>query len=416
MSQGEHQGEAYLDIVWRQFQKNRIALAALWALGPLFVVAIFVPLIASDQPLVLWEEGRTLFPWFRAIFHVNEPVDFVFNMAMLAFPAWAAAALALNRFWRRRGVPGRRRLIRVVSLYLALTAAVTALFSFPALRPHHLYSERTFPVEQFRSGGAMRGIYPPIPFGPKGQDTSATFRPPFFRKPLDERSMSNDAFPHLLGTDDAGRDVLVRMLYGTRISLTIGFLAVSIYLSIGIVVGALAGYFGGAIDVLISRVIEVVMLFPSFFLILTLVAMIGPSIYIIMVVIGVTGWPGIARLIRGEVLKQRAMEYATSARGLGASHLRVLFRHILPNAASPAMVAAPFGVANAIVTEAGLSLLGVGVRPPAPTWGGLLQLGSANYNYWWLVVVPAVAMFLTVTMFNLVGSGLRDAMDPRLRV
>ncbi len=157
------------------------------------------------------------------------------------------------------------------------------------------------------------------------------------------------------------------------------------------------------------------MLFPSFFLILTLVAMIGPSIYIIMVVIGLTGWPSIARLIRGEVLKQRVIDYVAAARALGASHRRIIFRHILPNALCPALVAVPFGMADAIVTEAGLSLLGFGVRPPAPSWGNLLNSPTSNYTYWWLVVAPSLAIFLTMTLFNLVGSGLRDAMDPRLR-
>jgi peptide/nickel transport system permease protein len=143
--------------------------------------------------------------------------------------------------------------------------------------------------------------------------------------------------------------------------------------------------------------------------------MIGPNIFIIMVVIGITGWPGVARLIRGEVLKQRGNDYVAAARSLGASNIRIILKHVLPNALAPALVAAPFGVASAIVTEAGLSLLGVGVRMPAPTWGILLQLGNGNYSYWWLVVMPSLAIFYTVTVFNLIGSGLRDAMDPRLR-
>ncbi len=232
---------------------------------------------------------------------------------------------------------------------------------------------------------------------------------------MGDRLKSTDDFPHLLGTDNVGRDVLSRMIYGTRISMTVGFVAVSIYLTIGIIVGALAGYFGGLTDIVISRIIEIVLLFPAFFLILTLVGLMEPSIYIIMVVIGLTSWPTIARLIRGEVLKQRGIDYVVAARALGSSNTRIIFRHILPNAISPALVAAPFGVASAIITEAGLSLLGVGVQPPAPTWGILLKLGHGNYHYWWLVVVPSVAIFVTVTIFNLVGNGLRDAMDPRLR-
>jgi peptide/nickel transport system permease protein len=210
--------------------------------------------------------------------------------------------------------------------------------------------------------------------------------------------------------------VLVEMLYGTRISMTVGFIAVGIYLAIGIVLGALAGFFGGKTDMLISRVIEVVMLFPSLFLILTLVALIGRSVYIIMVVIGITGWPSIARLVRGEVLKQRAIEYTLAARALGSSSLRIVFRHILPNALSPVLVAAPFGIAAAIITEATLSLLGFGVEPPTPSWGSLLQQAHGNYHYWWLIVVPSTGIFLAVTLLNLVGSGLRDAMDPKLRM
>mgnify|MGYP001067688812 CR=1 FL=1 len=293
--------------------------------------------------------------------------------------------------------------------------ATNLLFLIPGVAPGNPHAHRAFVEEECRKDDA-HGLYTFIPYGPRDQERGSSYQPPLYRKAAEERLRASEWFPHLLGTDDIGRDVLARMIYGTRISLTIGFLAVGIYLSIGIVVGSLAGYFGGKTDVLVSRVIEVIMLFPSFFLILILVAMIGPSIYIIMVVIGVTGWPGIARLIRGEVLKQRGNDYVAAARALGASHLRVLFRHILPNAMAPALVAAPFGVASAIVTEAGLSVLGFGVRLPTPTWGILLRLGSSNYNYWWLIVVPSIAIFFTVTVFNLVGSGLRDAMDPRLRM
>ena len=243
----------------------------------------------------------------------------------------------------------------------------------------------------------------------------SSFQAPGYTKDEKSRSSVNQGHTHLLGTDNGGRDVLMRMIYGSRISLTVGFVAVSIYVTIGVLVGAVAGYFGGWLDVLICRVIEIVLVFPAFFLILTLVALLSPSIYIIMVVIGLTGWPTVARLVRGEVLKQRTIDYAAAARALGASHLRILFRHILPNALSPVLVTIPFGIASAITTEANLSLLGFGVPPPAPSWGTLLQLAHGNNNYWWLIVVPSVAIFVCVTVFNLVGSGLRDAMDPKLR-
>jgi peptide/nickel transport system permease protein len=191
--------------------------------------------------------------------------------------------------------------------------------------------------------------------------------------------------------------------------------AVSIYVTIGIIIGAAAGYFGGRIDMVISRVIEIVLLFPSLFLILTIVALIGPSIYVIMVVIGFTGWPTIARLTRGEFLRQRSIDYVAAARSLGASNARVMFRHILPNALSPAFVAIPFGIVGAIITEATLSVLGFGVRPPAPSWGSILLIATSNYEKWWLTVFAGLSIFVTVTVFNLVGNGMRDAMDPRLK-
>lgn len=407
--------EAYLDIVWAQFKKNRAAYWSLWLFVGLFGLSIFAPLIGSNAPLVFYEDGQTRYPWFVALANPDEHVDYVFNMALLGFLPWAVLAFLGNAWAKRRQIAGRNRLMGIIAGYLAVTAALWAVFSIPAVHPKNKYRTRSFSQEELSSNGAKHGIYVPIPYGPTEQDLDAIFKPPLFRKDRSLWKEANDGFVHLLGTDNTGRDVLVQMLYGARLSMTIGFVAVSIYLTIGIVLGALAGYYGGWYDILISRIIEIVLLFPSFFLILTLVGLIGPSIYIIMLVIGITGWPTVARLIRGEVLKQRAIDYVTAARALGAPHLRVIFRHILPNAISPALVSAPFGIAGAIITEAGLSLLGFGVRPPTPSWGTLLRLANANYTYWWLVLIPSVAIFVTVTVFNLVGSGLRDALDPRLR-
>jgi peptide/nickel transport system permease protein len=405
----------YSDIVWRQFRKNPTAYVALWLLSLPVLTAIFAPLLASNQPFVFWDDGRVLFPWFRALFAYDEPVNFLFNMSLLAFFPWLAATAVLWRHGQRRRVPIRILVRRAVGLFATLTLLCMAAFAVPAMRPTQSYGSRDFATESFASNGKQYGFYPPIPFGPTEQNLRAIFKPPLYRTPPELRTASNEARPHLLGTDNTGCDVLAQLIYGTRISLTVGFLAVGLYLTIGAVVGAVAGYVGGALDMAVSRVIEVVLLFPSFFLILTLVALLGPSIYIIMFVIGITGWPTIARLIRAEVLKQRTLDYVTAARACGASHARIVFRHLLPNSLGPALVAAPFGVAGAVMTEAGLSLLGFGVRPPTPSWGTLLRMGSANYNYWWLIVVPSAAIFAVVTLFNLVGSGLRDAMDPKLR-
>lgn len=221
---------------------------------------------------------------------------------------------------------------------------------------------------------------------------------------------------HWLGTDDLGRDVLSRLCYGARVSLSVGFIAVSIYVAIGILLGALAGYYGGWLDIVISRAIEVMMCFPTFFLILAVLAFVGPSIYNIMIVIGVTQWTGIARLVRGEILKFREREFVMAARQAGAKDGRLIFKHLLPNALAPVLVSASFGVASAILTESALSFLGFGVPPQTPSWGSILSQAQAYMDTaWWLTLAPGLAIFLTITAYNLVGEGLRDAIDPRLK-
>lgn len=222
---------------------------------------------------------------------------------------------------------------------------------------------------------------------------------------------------HLLGTDEEGRDTLSRMIYGSRISLSVGFVAVSIYVSIGILLGALAGYFGGLVDIIISRLTEVMLCFPTFFLILTVLAFIGPSLYNIMIVIGITGWTGIARLVRGEFLKLRHQDFVTAAEATGASTPRLIFRHILPNSLAPVLVSATFGISSAILVESSLSFLGFGVQPPTASWGEILSQSRDFIDIaWWLTLFPGLAIFMTITAYNLVGEGLRDAIDPRLKV
>jgi peptide/nickel transport system permease protein len=222
---------------------------------------------------------------------------------------------------------------------------------------------------------------------------------------------------HFLGTDQIGRDVLSRMLYGARVSLAVGFVAVGIAMLIGTVVGVVAGYYGGAADALIMLgVVDVMLTFPRFFLLLAVIAMLQPSIFVIMAVIGVTGWMGVARLVRAEVLTLKERDFVHSARALGAGDLRLMFRHILPNALVPVLISAILGVAGAVLTEAGLSFLGLGVQPPTPTWGNILSDGKANIEIaWWLSLYPGVAILVTVLSYNLCGEGLRDALDPRLR-
>ena len=244
-------------------------------------------------------------------------------------------------------------------------------------------------------------VFPPIPYGPGEIRLAEKYAPP--------------GREHWLGTDRLGRDVLSGLVHGSRYALTIGLVSVGISMCIGLLLGALAGYFGGWVDLVLSRFFELWAAIPSFFLILTAAAFFPPSLFFIMIIIGLTSWVGIARLTRSQFLQVRSYDYVSAARSLGYSNSRIMFRHILPNAVGPILIPAAFGVAGAILAESGLSFLGVGVPAEAITWGSLLAGARSNAAAWWLVLMPGLAIFVTVTLYNLLGDGLRDALDPKLR-
>ena len=237
-------------------------------------------------------------------------------------------------------------------------------------------------------------------YDPSATNLKGTFLPPSSK--------------HFFGTDDIGRDVFSRVVYGSRVSLFVGFIAVGISLIIGVVLGLASGYYGGKVDSIIMRFTDIMLSFPSFFLILAVIAFLKPSIINVMIVIGFTGWMGVARLVRAEVMSVKNREYITAAILQGLSHKRIMFKHILPNVLSPVFVTATLSIAGAILLESSLSFLGLGVQPPTASWGNILTDGQKNIiNAWWLSLFPGLAIVFTALGYNLLGEGLRDLLDPK---
>ncbi len=232
-----------------------------------------------------------------------------------------------------------------------------------------------------------------------------------------DRAFQFPSAKYLMGTDNLGRDIFSRLLYGSRISLQLGLISVSIALVLGGTIGAVSGYYGGKLDNLIMRAMDIFQSIPSMLLAIAIAASLGPGMMNAMVAIGISSIPGYARLIRGSILSIRESEYVEAARAITASDARIIFKHIIPNVMSPMLVQATLGIAGAIITAASLSFIGLGAQPPLPEWGAMIA-GGRNYiqKYWHLVTFPGLAIMLTVVSFNLVGDGIRDALDPRLSV
>lgn len=223
---------------------------------------------------------------------------------------------------------------------------------------------------------------------------------------------------HIFGTDELGRDIYTRLLYGGRISLSVGIVAVIIEIFIGVLLGGISGYYGGKVDSIIMRFTDIFMCFPFLIIAITVVAILGPSIYNVMLVIGLLGWTGIARIVRGQILSLREQEFMEAAEALGLSDARKIIRHLLPNTMASIIVYSTISIASAILTEAALSFLGLGVSPPTPSWGNMLESAKKLYvikNQWWFWIPPGLAIFITVMSLNILGDGLRDALDPKLK-
>jgi len=339
---------------WRQFRRRKLAMAALSYVGFLVLVAAFAPAIAGTKPVICKYKGSLYFP---ALAYFNE--------------SWENPVFFKDRF------------------------------------------RKIYPKNLQKKDPESWAIWPVL------------YQDPYRRIRADEwegqpeNPSGYEGKPNrynLFGTNQEGVDVFVQMVHGTTIALLVGFVSMGIASVIGITFGAIAGYLGGWADIILSRIIEVVMCVPTLVLILALIAVVEkPTIWHMMAIIGCTGWTGIARLARAEFMKLRESDFVMAAQALGAGWLRIIFRHILPNALAPVLVPITFGIASAILIESGLSFLGFGAPPPNPSWGTLLNSGRQNMNLWWLILFPGLAIFLAVLAYNLIGEGVQEATDPRLR-
>ncbi|TVQ98778.1 MAG: ABC transporter permease [Deltaproteobacteria bacterium] len=391
---------SYWAIVWEQFRKQRSSYWAMWLIFGLFALAIYAPVFSSSQPFV-WRgsDGGLSFPWFSSLlFNRNvfeNGVDLFFNLLLVLSPALLVSFLLIRTRARSMKVSDAARLHRQHLLFWNLII-LAAFIGLMLTEPRTALPEyREFAAAGLESGFAL---FPPLRI--HYEDTL--------------HGVTGPGIVHVLGQDNAGRDIFVRLLYGTRVSLSIGVIAVSIYITIGIVLGSIAGYFGGRTDIVVVRLIEIFLCFPAFFLILTFIGFLDqPSIAWVMVIIGLIGWTGPARLVRGEFLRLRNIDFVAAARALGLSNTRIIFRHILPNAMGPVLVNATFGVASAVLIESTLSFLGFG-DPTLPSWGRILAFGRSTSDTQ-MMLIAGFAIFVTVSAFNMAGEGIRDALDPKLR-
>ncbi len=423
-----HPPQTYWALVRKQFRKNRIAVWSLRLIGILLFIALFADFLANEKPIVCKYQGHVYFPIAKG---------YLVDAGMAKWPADL-----LNADWQKLNYEW--------------------------------------------------SVFPPVPYLPQNLDHENEHGV----SPFGLQKVKSKRWTHWMGTDELGRDILSGMLHGTRIALTVGLVSMSLALFIGLILGALAGYYGDErlqisrtrlylsilfgligifygfgsrsfdlhdaladsfihflfqlifslfiflvflalgnilvplfrrssflnkkikipVDMLVSRLIEIMLSVPTLFLIISVAAIVTrPSVFIVMVIIGLTGWTGIARFIRAELLRIRSLEYMEAANALGFSEFRILFRHAIPNALSPVLIALAFGIAGAILTESLLSFLGIGVPAESITWGSMLAMARQTPGAWWVALFPGFAIFLTVTVYNLIGEGLTDALDPRQR-
>ena len=378
-----------------RFRKDYIALTGACGIFFIFIAAVIAPLIANGRPFIFFSKASGLsFPFVRYIFAPDGTeaiVEKIFNFLLIFLPI----SLLIFLFacgWKRK------------KLFLCLSGASALLLLVPFLATSHRLEKTDWLKAATEFSKGEFAVMAPVPYGP----FSTTGGP--YEKPSRQ---------HLMGTDSIGRDVFSRMLYGARVSLAVGFLATGLSFIIGISVGLFAGYRGGKTDIFIMRIIEIIICFPIFLLLLILMAVMmdrkyDQSIMIVILILGFTGWTGLARIVRGETLKQRTFPYILSCEALGLPLWRIMFLHLFPNISGAVLVSFTFSVAEFILAESGLSFLGFGVQAPTASWGELLRQAFAEpFLYWHLTLWPGLALFVTVCSFNFAGEGLRKVFSPK---
>jgi peptide/nickel transport system permease protein len=377
--------ESFAARIWRKTLAGVGVKVGLAWVGLLVFAAVFAPFLANSMPLLMSKNGE-----------ISAPVLQYLSLE----DAWILASFFIAPAIYRLRLGAAKRILLFL-LGSAIAAVLVNLFIKPPVLVIY---------DDFRSAAYTEvdwRIMPPIPYAP------TDYLRDLGSKGL-EAPFASEGHTHLMGTEENGADVLSRMIHACRISLSIGLIASGIALLIGVVVGGLMGYFSGIVDMLGMRLVEIFEDIPTLFLLLTFVAFFGRSLYMMMVIIGVTGWSGYARYVRTEFLKLRKQDYVQAAVASGLPLSSILFRHMLPNGVAPLLVAVSFGVAGAILSEATLSFLGLGVVD-APSWGQMLDqaVKSSTFN-WWMAVFPGGAIFMTVFAYNLIGESFRDAIDPKL--
>jgi len=393
---GEARLRTYWAVVWRRFNRgvlNRVARA--WVLV-LIALAVLVPFLANGSPYTAVLDGQHHYPLLRNLTRLDW-------LLLICGALVLAGALVHRQLVRRHAEVDELRSAQVRWLaagLLVAAASAAGLFGFY----HDYLDTRDYHALQ-RSGQLHEAVFAPLPWGYKDQE------------PLElDRTFAYPTREHFLGTDGNGRDALARLLWSSRVVLAIGLISEVIALVIGVIYGSLMGYFVGRVDILGMRFVEVVEAIPTLFLLITFVALYGRNLFMLMVIIGLTSWTGIARFVRAEFLRIRQLDYVAAAKAAGLPLRSILFRHMLPNGLTPVIVTFTFGVAGAVGSESVLSFLGIGVEPPTPSWGSMLnEAGNPAETFrWWLAIAPGLLIFLTVFAYNIIGEGLRDAIDPRL--